>query len=222
MNNKRVFLLLALGACGLPPVYGQTAAPRDFSVKVPREPASYVIRYQDPATPVDPAAEKPGEEKLAEIQVTRADGWQRNVELYLGNKRKEDWLKGSLYLYQDLRGGWVNVLDLAADQGAPTGRPVTLPDAFKWAAAGTYVKDVRLGNRDAQLFERQVEGGPPERLWVDVETRLPLAIENRDGLGRIEFRDPGALSLKLPENHAQRLQRHEAITALPTRRARPK
>lgn len=237
--NKSPLSLTLLGILACAGASSSPASAQDLTVRLPKDPANYVIKFKEPETPaadgsaptappeeslglietaIDPKTGKAivGPKVLLQIHVMRSKGWQRNVCKWNDGSETENWLKGQLYITQNEEGKWVNIIDLAANILYKMDQPLTLPNAFAWANASTYRGEEQRGGKDTLVFERSTSE-VKEKLWVDKETRLPLALQTPAGLCRFEFRSAEGLTLNLPPAHAKELEQYTALSQSPKR-----
>jgi hypothetical protein len=171
------------------------------------------IKLIKPLASSDPSAPKDlrREMQLVRIDAVQVGNLRCDISTYNENTQTQTWFVGHYGLLQSPQGGWINVVD-------PVRYPVQaqfMPrrdasDYFLWLSSSNYVKVVSYQGKPCYQFKVAAPGAKPtdennildvgEKIaWVDVKTKLPIAIQFQGQLFTYTFRDSPSAPLVPPQ-----------------------
>lgn len=206
--------------------------------------ASWVIDYEKAESPNAKGAEAPQVlgAQLKTSVVTKFGPERREVDEYTDGSKVEKWFYRGYHVFeQEGLPDEVIVVNSASDSFLRMSYPDYSKNDFPtldWLSAETYVGEKPVKGRSAYVFEKaaQAPSGPviaqvkaatgsapspapsnlPKlRVWIDVESRLPVLIENGDKRQVFAFRDSSQSTAAPPARFIKALQEYQDSRVVP-------
>ncbi|MBN8710588.1 MAG: hypothetical protein BGO12_13230 [Verrucomicrobia bacterium 61-8] len=194
MNSQTYKLLLACLCASLSQAFPQLTAniPAPVSPYIAQIPpyADWVVQTA-PGKPTKAGEDKSNPAKSLQVQTTRTKDIRR-VIVTGENIRKETWIIGTLSFNAD-EGDTVAVNDIQIDQYFEFHSLADFP-GFSWMNASNYVGVETFDKAACYHFKEK-----DNEAWIDVKSKLPVALVNGDTTLRYIFNPPPTAVLVLPD-----------------------
>jgi hypothetical protein len=152
---------------------------------------------------------------MTKIEVTEDEALRRDLITWDGGVQTETWFVGAIVMMKSPNGDWINLLN--ADPTSVPRRDAS--DYFSWLELGNYVGVVSY--RDKSCYQFLVKGPKPPQgetdiiekadkiAWIDVKTKLPVAVQIAGQLYTYTFSNPPTAPLQLPEKFKVMAERYQ-------------
>lgn len=224
MSDRRKFASglsasLAIFCALLPSAQAQapTPFPPPTAPHVAALPANlhWVVTFSDAkrGNPAPPAQTPGAALQLTEVETVKVDKVERQTLSWSnGSKTTEFFVQGHR-LYQDPASKRVSVFGAAS--GSSAGNEEVFPTSgwygTSWIDGKNYKDVVKLGEANAYHYaegERPPSGEsetrlPPREAWIDVATKMPLAVRSDAGVARYKYLPPPGAPITLPPEFAK-------------------
>lgn len=225
-------LLLLIGVASAHLALGETDKPPTAPfVRFP-ERTAYTVEFTE-SPGAKPASAPAGEKKLVKIEVTKTASIRRDVDTWKNGSVTEEWYVGNLKLSQTER-GTIYVMDPKRMVIVETGPRWDASD-FSWLALDNYVGTIAFQGRQCYQFEKRArpesqQGQSAEvetveaafaskggMALIDVETLLPVVLNNGVSCVTYKFKSPPDGDLQLPPKFTAEMERIHKMMEAPRR-----
>ncbi len=240
------FSIVASLACGASLLQAQEKvhpAPAPPFVRNAPSHAAWTIEHQKPGAAKTPSPS--AKAFLKKTEVVKFGPTRREIDEWSDGARVERWFYQGCHVFEQRGAQDVYVVNSSADAFQrltyPDYSQNDFPE-FEWLSVETYVGDKPLHGTSAQLFQKPLAAisGPvaaqiqaatgadipkiatPEarllKVWIDPQSRLPLAVENRSKTKVYTFRDAPSSEPPLPARFLGALQNYRNSRAASQKR----
>ncbi len=205
-------------------VSAQDASPTPPFVAALPDTAEWIIKY--PAAPKQ--APLPGQEgtsvpRLVQVVVTKKDKVRRERSYWTNDSVTERWLVGDFAVFEQLGAQSIHIVRRGSNTAQFMLEMFDLGQSdfpeLQWIDAKSYVGIEKVEGRNCYLFSARnsfrnpVQGNAPQsgqelKAWVDIATRLPVALLSGDQLRKYTFASAPGEPFVMPDRFQQALDRY--------------
>lgn len=202
-------------------------------VQFPSPNESFTITFElPPGQSLPRSGEAPGSRAKREVKIEAAQFGQvrRDTIYWSDNSQTQTWFVGRYGLVQNPNGDWINLLDPVRDpEAAGSMRRRDASDYFAWLMMDNYRGVVSYRGAICYQFSLNVEanggGGEPSSpqaqiAWIDVRTKLPVALQTGGQVLIYKFGEAPASPLILPPKFKALADRYQLLGPATTTNAR--
>jgi len=179
-----------------------------FVAGVPSRCAWTVAVQNVPLPPPPPGGAAPVDNRIVEVDTTRVDDLRRDVITYGDNRSEERWFVGNAVFWtpprQPVDAAKVGPLDSKDPYpSVPRGFP-----GVGWVGLADYDAVVRFEGTTCYHYAT-----PSQEVWIDAQTRLPVAYRSLGGLYRFTFAAPPDGPLLPPPDYQGAMDQYRKIAS---------